>query len=205
MSQQYILANITKMIGLLKGKIVIKSSTSFILLAGNVGYEVNGHVSFAMDTEVQVFVYTSVKENEISLWGFEDRADLDLFKLLINISGVGCKTAMNLINKKGRINVLNSIATNNINELKGNGIGNKTAQKIVMELEDKISTFNYSGTDSNQGSEASSIKEEIIETMKSLGYKYNDIQVALEKMIKENKDTLKREVQEIIKDLFKYI
>lgn len=91
---------------------------------------------------VKVFTFMNVKEDEISLYGFLNIDELELFEKLISVSGVGPKSAISLLNAMEPREIIFSIITSDINSLsKGQGIGKKTAQRIALELKDKVETF----------------------------------------------------------------
>ena len=188
------------MIGFLKGKVKLIGDNYLVLDVQNVGYKVekrNG--SFLEGQEVELFIYTHVAEKELRLFGFNDERDLKLFELLISVSGVGPKSGMILISEVKTDQILSSIAQNNPETLKTKGIGKKTAEKIIIELENKIDNFGYKVDVSKEGKIESEVYMEVIEAMSALGYRKGEIDAAL-----KNIDlSLHTDSQEIVKKILK--
>lgn len=174
------------MIGYLKGKIIDIDKSDVVLLTNNsVGYKISisTTIKYLIDQEVSLYIYTSVKENEISLWGFTDKKDLDLFEYLISVSGVGTKTAMSLIDIKGFDLIVQAIISGSYEDLKVSGVGPKTAQKIVIELKSKLAKLteglNFKANPiSNDNKKINIFLEDAIEALTSLGYREQDIRNA---------------------------
>jgi len=178
------------MIGFLKGKVIDTNKSDITVLTNNsVGYKVNiaSNLKFLLDEEIELFIYTSVKETEISLWGFQNKNDLTLFEYLISVSGVGSKTAMILIDTKGFENIIRSVVSGNSDALKVSGVGSKTAQKIVIELKSKLAKFSEGMMDAlsanqNNTRKVSQFLDDAIEALTSLGYREQDIKDAYNKL-----------------------
>ena len=120
-------------------------SEGFIILENNgIGYKISmpGSSIYAiggMDGEVKVYTYMAVKEDDVSLFGFLTRAELEMFKLLITVSGVGPKGAIGILSSISVEELKMAIAAEDHKLIAGaKGIGGKTAQKIVVELKGKI-------------------------------------------------------------------
>jgi len=178
------------MIGYLSGKIIDINKSDLTLLTNNsVGYKINiaSNLKFLIDQEASFYIYTSVKETEISLWGFTSKNDLDLFEYLISVSGVGTKTAMSLIDLKGFELIVQSIISGNYDELKVSGVGPKTAQKIVIELKTKLAKFAegmsmLNNQIVNNNKKINLFLDDAIEALTSLGYREQDIRSAYNKL-----------------------
>lgn len=190
------------MIGYIKGK-VMKISENSITLGDSIGYTVNTESKrYVIDQEVELFTHMVVRENDISLWGFASEQELDLFKSLINISGVGPRTAQGLIFNIGVSNIVNAIANSKPEFLKSTGVGLKTAQKIVLELKGKISLETYPDQEVFE-IEADSLSGNVLLALVSLGYKEADVSSLIAKAVKEN-DSIESE-EEIIKIVLRNI
>lgn len=164
------------MIGKLKGKFIELIDGDAIIDVNGVGYSVKVPVSFYefLNTEVEVNIETVVKEDSITLFGFKTIQEKDIFKLLKSVSGVGAKTALAIISFYGSQDIRNIILNKDILLLsKVPGIGKKTAERIIVELKDKI--LKTSGVNENisQGFTHSNY-EELISALTNLGYKRND-------------------------------
>lgn len=170
------------MIGYLKGEVIFAENQKVIVSVGSIGYEVNiGAEPILLNSEVELFIYSHVKEDEFSLWGVKDTSQLKMLKLLIGISGVGPRTALNLITMLSLEGIISAIQSNNSKALKISGVGIKTAEKIILELRDKLEGFNYSGA----SIPIVRVEDEVSEALVSLGYRDLDISKALEKITSE--------------------
>jgi len=168
------------MIGSIKGKIILKNEKFLIVETGGVGYKINispGTLSKIKKTgdEISFWIHSHVREDAFDLYGFLDRKELEFFEMLINISGIGPKSALIILSIASIEILKKAIETDDISYLtKISGIGKKTAEKIIIELRDKI------------GEEKSdiSLKGELdaLEALKSLGYSQNQAREALKKV-----------------------
>ncbi len=159
------------MIGYLKGKIKIIIKGGVILEINGVGYKIETtKLDKLENSEAEYYIYTHVREQELRLFGFESIKELELFERLISVSGVGPKVAMQLLSSIGIEQILEAIQTQNWNILKAPGVGNKTAQKIVLELNGKLEDFgkiqNYKHQD---------IILDAKTALENLGYKENEL------------------------------
>ncbi len=174
------------MIGSLKGKILLKTEKFLILETTGVGYKVNvssDTLSKVKKTgdEIMLWIHTHVREDVLDLYGFLERQELEFFEMLISVSGIGPKGALTILGITSIETLRKAIGTGDTSYLtKISGIGKKTAEKIVIELRDKISE-EKSGT-SLQG------ELDALEALKSLGYSQNEAREALKKVF-PNTDT----------------
>lgn len=127
----------------IKGKVVEASPAHVVLECNGIGYFINISIStfskIEAQPEVQLFVYENIREDAFILYGFYDKFERELFKLLISVSGVGANTARMMLSSLSVDELSAAIGTENVNILKGiKGIGLKTAQRIIVELKDKI-------------------------------------------------------------------
>lgn len=133
------------MIHYIKGTLAIKLDTGIVVEAGGIGYDISvpGNSSLYLRSEGdEVICYTAmiVREDDVSLYGFADRESLELFRLLITVSGVGAKAAMAVLSALTSSQLRQAIAFEDDKAIAtANGVGKKTAQRIVLELKDKVS------------------------------------------------------------------
>ncbi len=144
--------------------------SNYIVLENNeVGYLIYtpNPYSFNIDEEYKVYIYQSVKEDELSLYGFKLKEEKDLFLKLIEVKGLGCKMALPII-ATGSINgIIDAIERENILYLKKfPKIGDKVARQIILDLKGKLNANNVVNNNNN---------DELVEVLKGLGYKTNDI------------------------------
>ncbi len=132
------------MIAFLKGIVADLTENSIVLEVNGVGYEVlvPGQALSMLEgigRELKVYTYLQVREDAVTLFGFLTRDDLEMFKLLIGVSGVGPKAALSILSSLGADNLRFAILADDAKKIsKTPGIGAKTAQKIILELKDKL-------------------------------------------------------------------
>ena len=135
------------MIGFLKGNVEFKALTYVLIDVNNVGYKVFMPKESINNLEigdiVKVFTYTRVSQDDISLFGFLTNEELMTFELLISVGGIGAKSAVNILSNIEPTEFALAVISDDVNVLKKlPGIGPKTAQRIILELKDKIKTEN---------------------------------------------------------------
>src|SRR2546426_2064412 len=137
----------SSMIAHLSGTLLSKQATSVILDVGGVGYEITIPVSTFYDLEelganVQLRIYTHVREDALQLYGFKTARERELFLRLISVSGIGPKLGITLLSGMSADEMIASIRTNNLARLTLiPGVGRKTAERLVVELRDKIGSL----------------------------------------------------------------
>lgn len=171
------------MIGSIKGKIILRTEKFLIAETSGVGYKINvspDTLSRAKKTgeEISLWVHTHVREDVLDLYGFLDRQELEFFEMLINVSGIGPKGALAILGITSIETLRKAISTGDTSYLtKVSGIGKKTAEKIVIELRDKVANgMSEKGGSSLQG------ELDALEALKSLGYSQNEAREALKKV-----------------------
>ena len=174
------------MIGSIKGKIILKTDKFLIIETGGVGYKISVSPdtlskSFKINDDIFLWIHTHIREDAFDLFGFLDIQELEFFEMLINVSGIGPRSALTILSIASIETLRKAIGSNDITYLtKISGIGRKTAEKIIIELRDKVGKENKDG----------SLKEELdaLEALKSLGYSQNEAREAL-KTVSANSDT----------------
>ncbi|MES2213851.1 MAG: Holliday junction branch migration protein RuvA [Patescibacteria group bacterium] len=179
------------MIGTLRGTIQNKDLHALIVDVGGVGYKVSVTTDTSLDAlpgePVFLWTYLAVRENALDLYGFADKENLDLFELLICISGIGPKTALGILNVATPAMLRQAVAEDDTSYLtRVSGIGKKNAEKIVLELRDKLIT---TAADSGLNLKA---EGDALEALVSLGYPERDARDALKKVSKEITNTSER-------------
>lgn len=129
----------------LKGKLIVKEPNMFVVECGGVGYKCISSLSTVSELpkvgeDVFVYTYLNVREDAVDLFGFSNQSELSCFKQLISVSGVGPKAATSILSAMTYQQLAVCIATGDYKSItKAQGVGSKTAQRIVLELKDKIS------------------------------------------------------------------
>lgn len=167
------------MIGYLKGKILSATDGCVILETNGIGFEITCSASvFAKlvnQTEGELFIYTAVKEDGISLYGFIDTAEKNMFLKLISISGVGPKMAITVLSSISINDLAIKIASSDVKGLsKIKGLGKKTAERIILELRESVGKIDADDVCDNKQEEIDmEIEKEnkdIIIALMSLGF-----------------------------------
>lgn len=171
------------MIGSIRGKIILKTEKFLLVETAGVGYKVNVSPDTLSKTpklgeEIYLWIHTHVREDALDLYGFRDREELEFFEMLINISGIGPKGALAILGITSIETLRKAIGTGDTSYLtKISGIGRKTAEKIVIELRDKMAQGPEDGK--SEGSLQGEL--DALEALKSLGYSQNEAREALKK------------------------
>lgn len=178
------------MISFIKGSAEIFKEKTIIIENSGIGYKVfvtDRVIEYVSknNQNVKIYTYMNVKEDEISLFGFLDKDELNIFEKLITISGVGPKGAVSLLNAMSPSEISLAIITSDIKALsKGQGIGKKTAERIALELKDKIEIFDTIQTKKEAFNQAENDtdKKEAIEALISLGFSKSEAVLAINKI-----------------------
>ncbi len=186
------------MISYIKGILEDISDIGIVVEAGGIGYFISMppaiSVKYKQHTEVKVYTYMNVKEDGISLFGFESQKQLELFKKLTSVSGVGGKTAMALLGVCSVNEITSAIVSNDVTMLcKAPGLGKKSAQRIILELKEKISTDDITsiigGDITSDSVDLSDAKSEALEALLVLGYGRSEAVKALSDIYSPEDDT----------------
>jgi Holliday junction DNA helicase RuvA len=169
------------MISLLKGTVAEKDGNRITMMtAGGVGYAVAASpataAGFRIGDEATLHTYLKVSEDALDLYGFADASERAFFSLLLTVSGVGPKTAMNILGLGSIDRIRSAIARGDVAYLTGvSGLGKKTAERLVVELKAKIGK----GV-SDHGSDGSDILVEVIDALVGMGYDRSSAKAAIE-------------------------
>lgn len=172
------------MISRIFGKITAKKQSFLVIeTSAGLGYKVFAPIAtlekVAENKEIYLWTHLAVRENALDLYGFESEEDLEFFEMLITVSGIGPKTALNILNIVSIENLKQAVRSENIAHLvKVSGIGRKTAEKIMLELRDKI------GKGTND-SETLRDDSDAVEALSSLGYSQKEARDALKNIPSE--------------------
>jgi Holliday junction DNA helicase RuvA len=172
------------MIAHLSGTLREKQATSVILDVGGVGYEVTIPVTtfFNMEepgAQVQLRVYTHVREDTLQLFGFRTARERELFTLLISVSGIGPKSGIAMLSGMSADEIVTAIRTNNLARLTSiPGVGRKTAERLVIELRDKMAGLSGPELDAQIGAGTGAaapptedaLREDTLSALVNLGY-----------------------------------
>ena len=198
------------MFSYIKGILEVKTTGYVVIDINGLGYKI-----FMSDTAinklgeigqvVKVHTFVKVREDDISIYGFNTNEELRMFELLLSVSGIGAKSAIAILSKISPSIFALAIITNNVGEIKKlPGIGPKTAQRIILELKDKLKTEESIDEDTTIELKTA-IKEdnkiqEVIDALKVLGYSQREIDIAI-----QNVDTDSFSVEDIIRKALTYL
>lgn len=174
------------MIGYLTGKIISSKPTHILLDVNGVGYSVNISINtfekISEKESASLFIYTNVKEDSITLFGFYTQSEKDMFELLISVSGVGPKLSMVILSGIIVADLKEAIRNGNIERLIAiPGIGRKTAERIILELRNKVDSVKAEGE-----VKISSAKEEAVAALSTLGYQRQVSEKVVRDLLSEN-------------------
>lgn len=176
---------LVSMISLIKG-IVAETRERFVVVdTGSIGYKVwvteGALPSLKAGEKVLLWTYLAVRENSQDLYGFTSQSERNLFELLITVSGIGPKTALNILSLVSSETLIQAVRTGSVAHLvKVSGLGKKTAEKIVLELKDKLGGI--SNEDFGNLSAGMSSDADAIEALKALGYATDEAREVLKKI-----------------------
>ena len=191
------------MIAQIKGKLVDKTPTYVVIDCGGVGYEVKISLNtFSQLGESEIcllFTHFVVREDAQLLYGFKETSERELFRLLISVSGVGSSTAMMILSSLSPSETKEAILNSDVNTLKSvKGIGAKSAERIIIDLRDKIAKVDSGSTISLPSN--NTVKDEALSALVMLGFVKKTAEKTLDKIVKEKDDFT---VEELIKRALK--
>ncbi len=196
------------MISRLTGTIAHIDPKYVILDVKGVGYKVFTTVDIMLklgkeQSETTLWTYLAVRETALDLYGFSSLSELNFFELLITISGIGPKTALGILNSASVETLQTAVQTDDTSHLtKISGIGKKVAEKIVMELKDKVDKFTHSEESKIAMRAAQKTENDALEALKSLGYSQIEARDALKEIPREITKTNEK-IKEALKILGK--
>ena len=191
------------MINYIKGTITEINPASVTIETGGIGYLINISVNTfsKLDgkSEFKILVHEVIREDAHQLFGFADKEERDIFRLLISVSGIGANTARMMLSSLSHSEIEKAIAESNVNLLKSiKGIGLKTAQRVIVDLKDKIGK--QAGTSEIFTFEDNTKREEALSALVMLGFARSAVSKVLEKIIRDEKNLT---VEDLIKRALK--
>lgn len=194
------------MISYIKGDVKAISEDGFVIENNNIGYFINSTLTtlsnIQINNEYKIYTSMQVREDDISIYGFYSKDELEVFLLLISVSTIGPKIALGMLSSMSTDDIKIAIVNNDIDTLtKAKGIGKKTASRIILELVDKVKKMAL--PDLEKTEKINPVKNNDLdvarEALKNLGYMENDITIVLNELRDTNlplegliKESLKR-------------
>ena len=204
------------MLGFIQGKLISRNleSLSCVVLAQNLGYEVivprRSLEKLQLASEVSLWLHTHVREDILSLYGFNSENDKLFFRLLLSVSGLGPKTALSLLSEFGTETLVELVLGKRIGEIsKAPGVGKKTAERLVMELVSKIEKLSWAKETTHLASPASSkmssglmqTREDLFSALSHLGYQPHQIKTTLDKVLATEEKSVEGLLKLALKEL----
>ncbi len=193
------------MISYIRGKLVEKTPTEVVIECNGVGYEI--HISLHTYSQipesenVKLHTYFQVKEDAHSLFGFAEKKERELFKLLISVSGIGASTARTMLSSLNPEQIIQAIAANDVGTVQSiKGIGLKTAQRVILDIKDKV--LKIYAIEEISGGSYNTNKEEALSALEVLGYIRKNAEKVVEKIIVNSPAAT---VEELIKQALKVL
>ena len=193
------------MITHLRGKLVEKNPTYVVVECGGVGYV--AHISLntfsKIPDEEAVFIYTylSVKEDSQTLYGFAEKLEREIFKLLISVSGVGPSIARTMLSSMSTQEIQQAIASGDVATIQSvKGIGAKTSQRVIIDLKDKI--IKTYGLDEVSAIQSNTNKDEALIALEVLGFNLKQSEKVIDRILREdNSMSVENLIKKALKNL----
>ncbi|MEY4011505.1 MAG: hypothetical protein RIT22_629 [Bacteroidota bacterium] len=191
------------MIAHIQGKLVEKTPTEVVIDCGGVGY----HINISLHTysllpnldQIKLFTYLQVKEDSHSLFGFFEKSEREIFKMLLSVSGIGASIARTMLSSLEPKQIIQAIASGDVGTVQSiKGIGNKTAQRVILDLKDKV--IKLYDLDEVSMVQNNTNRDEALSALEVLGFVRKASEKVVEKIIKEDPDA---SVESIIKKALK--
>ncbi|MEL0183820.1 MAG: Holliday junction branch migration protein RuvA [Bacteroidota bacterium] len=188
------------MITQIKGRLVEKSPTELVIDCNGIGYLVNislNTYSLLSESEsISLYTHLQVKEDSHTLFGFFEKTERNLFRKLISVSGIGASTARTMLSSLSPDEIQRAILSENVTTIQSiKGIGLKTAQRVIIELRDKVAVLG--DVDDSTIGMSNSKREEALSALEVLGYSRKQTTKVIDKIIGDNSEI---SVEGIIKD-----
>jgi Holliday junction DNA helicase RuvA len=191
------------MIAHLQGKLVEKTPTHVVIDCGGVGYDVNISLhtySLLPSTDfIKLFTHLQIKEDSHTLFGFVEKSEREIFKLLLSVSGIGASIARTMLSSLDPKQITNAIASGDVITIQSiKGIGSKTAQRVILDLKEKV--LKLYDLDEVSMSQSNTNRDEALSALEVLGFVRKTSERVVEKIIKDAPDS---SVEYIIKQALK--
>jgi len=176
----------------LSGKLLYKSTEYLVIDVGGVGYQVTVPLSTFYElgeegSEASLSIHTVVREDSITLFGFLTEDEKTIFTRVIQVSGIGPKTGIGLLSGLSPGEFVDAVLRADVRRISGvPGIGKKTAERIILELRDKMKTLTISSGRTGPAPGPSPLQEDVISALINLGYQKNRVEKSVAEVIRED-------------------
>ena len=187
------------MISFIKGRLVEKTPTEVIIETSGIGYQVNISLhtySLLTDSEaIMLYTYFQIKDDAHTLFGFVEKLEREIFKMLISVSGIGANTARNMLSYIHPKELIQAIANEDVKNIQSiKGIGLKTAQRVIIELKEKVLKMNE--VDEISVTHHNTNADEALSALEVLGFVRKNAEKTVKKIVEQNPEA---GVEQIIK------
>lgn len=191
------------MITQIKGKLVEKNPTDVVIECNGVGYQIhislNTYSKISSNENLQLYTHLQVKEDSHTLYGFADKAEREIFRLLISVSGIGASIARTMLSSLEPVQIRDAIASSDVATIQSvKGIGTKTAQRVIIDLKDKI--LKIYDIDEVFTKQDNTNKDEALSALEVLGFARKQAEKVVDKIVKTEPNL---SVESIIKNALK--
>ena len=176
----------------IKGKLIESGENYVVVESGNIGYELNVSANTAAELsaaegEVKIYCFLSVREDDMSLFGFATKQEKSMFVKLVSVSGVGPKLALTVLSGMTAGQFAAAVVKGDVTPLsKTKGVGKKTAERIVLELKDKVNKdYTSEETVSAVKADVTEVNEEAVLALMTLGYNRHEASEAVKRVQKD--------------------
>ncbi len=179
------------MITHIKGKLVEKNPTEVVIECNGVGYFINISLhtfsKIGNDEVLQLYTHLQVKEDSHTLYGFVERLEREIFRLLISVSGIGTSIARTMLSSLSPNQVKEALASGDVATIQSvKGIGAKTAQRVILDLKEKV--LKIFDMEEVSVVERNTVKDEALSALETLGFNRKAAQKVVENIIKNNSE-----------------
>ncbi len=193
------------MITHIKGRLIEKNPTDVVIDCNGVGYLIYISLhTYSLIPEgefVELYTHFLVKEDSQTLFGFVEKTEREIFRLLISVSGIGANTARTMLSSIHPSQIKEAIVANDVATIQSiKGIGVKTAQRVILDLKDKM--LKVYGIDEVLLAQNNTAKDEALSALETLGFNRKIAEKAIDRVIKENpKETVENIIKQVLKNL----
>jgi Holliday junction DNA helicase RuvA len=197
------------MIALLTGKIISKSPGELIVDVSGVGYRLSTTLNSYeqlpdLDEVITLHVYTHVREDSLSLFGFFSKEEKEIFIRLLKVNGIGPKLGLSILSGVGPADFVTAVTGEDLARLNAiPGVGRKTAERIILDLKDKLTGTAFSAMTTASASATSGVYDDAISALTNLGYNKQQAEKALGKVGLDNERPLTIIIKDALKEMVK--
>ena len=179
------------MIAHIQGKLVEKTPTEVVIDCSGVGYHINislhTYSLLPASDHIKLFTYLQIKEDAHTLFGFVEKSEREIFKMLLSVSGIGASIARTMLSSLDPKQIIQAIASGDVATIQSiKGIGTKTAQRAILDLKDKV--LKLYDLDEVSITQNNTNRDEALSALEVLGFMRKAAEKVVEKIVKENPD-----------------